>query len=47
MIQAIIDGEPESGLLADMAKGLLRNKISELQSRWRADHCAPRSCWHN
>jgi len=31
MIQAIIDGEQNSGLLADMAKGLLRNKISELQ----------------
>src|SRR5258708_3788077 len=32
MIQAIIDGEQNPGLLADMAKGLLRNKISELQS---------------
>src|SRR6266478_3199990 len=31
-IQAIIDGEQNPGLLADMAKGLLRNKISELQS---------------
>src|SRR5216683_1644184 len=28
MIQVIIDGEQNPGLLADMAKGLLRNKIS-------------------
>ncbi len=32
MIQAIIDGEQNPGLLADMAKGLLRNKMSELHS---------------
>jgi hypothetical protein len=32
MIQAIIDGEQNPGLLADMAKGLLRNKINELHS---------------
>src|SRR6266849_808128 len=32
MIQAIIDGEQNPGLLADMAKGLLHNKISELHS---------------
>src|SRR5260370_29024852 len=28
----MIDGEKNRGVLADMAKGLLRNKISELQS---------------
>ena len=32
MIQAIIAGEQNPGLLADRATGLLRNKISELQS---------------
>lgn len=32
MIQAIIDGEQNPGVLADMAKGLLRNKIGELHS---------------
>jgi len=46
MIQAIIDGD-RIRLLADMAKGLLRNKISELQSalagRITAHHG---SCWH-
>jgi len=32
MIQAIIDGEQNPGLLADRAEGLLRHKIRELQS---------------
>src|SRR5215471_20608100 len=32
MIQAIIAGEQNPGLLADRATGLLRNKISELQA---------------
>ena len=32
MIQAIIEGEQNPGLLADRAKGLLRHKIRELQA---------------
>jgi len=44
MIQAIIDGEQNPGLLADRAKGLLRHKIRELQAALAGRITTPHRC---